>query len=186
MEQADHSNDILRSDDLPTPDDKRFEQLAPSYMKMVGLLWGCIFAAVVIANVVVNFLAGNSFGLLMEEGIAPFLIGGSFIILILTLTMPRLMWRSQGYQLRDKDVHYKHGIIWRAVTSLPYVRVQHVELESGPLERVFKLATLKFYTAGGGSSDMKIPGLPFATASKIRAFVMQQAGEDSNGNSADE
>ncbi len=190
MNQADHTNNILLSDDLPTPDDKRFEQLAPSYLKMVGLEWGCIFAVVIVINVAVNMMAGNSFATLMNEGVAPFLLGGSFIVLILALIMPGLMWKSQGYQLRDNDVHYKHGIIWRAVTSLPYVRVQHVELESGPVERLFKLATLKFYSAGGGSADMKIPGLPFATASKIRAFVLKQAGADDGsdpaGDNADE
>jgi len=87
-----------------------------------------------------------------------------------------MMAKSRGFSLREHDIHYKSGIIWRKTVSLPFNRIQHVELESGPVERIFKLTTLKFFTAGGGKADMKIPALGFERASKLRSFVMEQAG----------
>jgi len=98
-----------------------------------------------------------------------------FIALSVFIWAP-MVAQSRGFALRDHDIHYKSGIIWRKTVSLPFNRIQHVELESGPLERIFKLTTLKFFTAGGGNADMKIPALGFERASKLRSFVMEKAG----------
>lgn len=174
---AEDANPRMHSDELPVPEAPEFESLARSYIMMSGISWILITVLVLLANLVINLVAGNTFSRFLEAGVAPFFFAAFAVLLVLAFVMPRLSWRSQGYQLRLNNLHFKHGIVWRAVTSLPYVRVQHVELESGPVERLFKLATLKFFTAGGGSADMKIPGLPFATASKIRAYVMERAGQ---------
>ena len=185
MDEAITDNAIVASDDLPTSDDKRFEPLARSYISMYRIVWAGIMAVATIINIGIRLLNGDGLGWFTQPDVAGIFAAIFVVLLLLTFLVPRLVWESQGYQLREKDVHLKHGIIWRAVTSLPYIRVQHVELESGPLERMFKLATLKFFTAGGGSADMKIPGLPFATASKIRTFVLEKAGVDAREDKAD-
>lgn len=185
MEEPSHKTEILITDDLPTADDHRFEALDRSYIGMASIGWAVAIILMIAINVVINTLNGDGFSWFFEVQVLSVVLALLFVLVLLAVVVPRLLWRSQGYQLRDKDIHHKHGIVWRAVTSLPYVRVQHVELESGPLERFFKLATLKFYTAGGGSADMKIPGLPFAAASKIRSFVLEQAGQDASAGHQD-
>lgn len=185
MQEPSLKNEILITDDLPTSDDQRFEALAKSYITISSIGWAVAITLMIAVNVIINTLNGDGFSWFLEVQVMSIVLAILFLLVILTVLVPRLLWRSQGYQLRDKDIHHKHGVVWRAVTSLPYVRVQHVELESGPLERFFKLATLKFYTAGGGSADMKIPGLPFATASKIRSFVLEQAGQETGSEPQD-
>lgn len=175
MEQVVTDNEIILSDDLPTPEDPNFENLDASYVTMNKLVTGGTTGGVLGINVLIQFLNGNLVHL-MDWPHAWLVILGGAIVFAAALSLPRPIWRAQGYQLREQDLHYKHGVIWRNVVSLPYIRIQHVELESGPMERIFKLATLKFFTAGGGTADMKIPGLPFATASSIRSFVMEKAG----------
>jgi membrane protein YdbS with pleckstrin-like domain len=170
------TNQELSSDSLAPPASMKFEPLSPAYKKMCFVSALVVTISVIALNLVLNLLATGSLQAVMSSFGA--MIAGGFLLLTvaLGLTLPNLLWRSKGYQLREHDLHYRRGIIWHRVTSLPYIRVQHVELESGPVERYFKLATLKFYTAGGGSADMKIPGLPFATASKIRSYVMARVG----------
>ena len=185
MDEAITDNMIVASDDLPISEDTRFEPLSKSYITMNRVVWGGIMLATATINITIRLLNGDGLDWFLQPTIATVFIILFAVLLCLTIIVPRLLWSTQGYQLREQNVHFKHGIVWRAVTSLPYVRVQHVELESGPLERMFRLATLKFYTAGGGSADMKIPGLPFATASKVRAFVLEKAGIDVREDASD-
>lgn len=184
MEQAATKNEIVISDDLPNPEDPNFELLDPSYVTMNRLVSVGVLVAIVALNFLIQWLSGNLARFLAWDYVFVVLFVVAIVFMV-SLLLPKLIWRAQGYQLREQDVHYKHGVIWRNVISLPYIRIQHVELESGPMERFFKLATLKFFTAGGGAADMKIPGLPFATASKIRAFVMEKAGVDNREDAAD-
>lgn len=177
------SNKELLSDTLETPADMSFEALSPDYRKMLLVSTSIVVASIIILNVAINLLVSGSLQSLLT-GVGAIIASGFMILVaLLGLALPKLIWRSKGYQLREHDVHFRRGIVWRHVTSLPYVRVQHVELESGPIERYFKLATLKFYTAGGGSADMTVPGLPFATASKIRTYIMKRAGVGGDDNS---
>jgi membrane protein YdbS with pleckstrin-like domain len=59
---------------------------------------------------------------------------------------------------------------------LPFNRVQHAEVSNGPLQRKYGLATLKFFTAGGSSVDLKIDGLHKERAEKMRSFIMEKSG----------
>lgn len=81
----------------------------------------------------------------------------------------------KGYALRTHDIAYRSGLFWRKVVVLPFNRVQHVEVSSGPLQRRFGLASLKFYTAGGSSVDLKIDGLRGADAERLRAHILERS-----------
>lgn len=80
----------------------------------------------------------------------------------------------KGYALRTHDIAYRSGLFWRKTVVLPFNRIQHVEVSSGPLQRRFSLATLKFYTAGGSSVDLKIEGLLAVDAERLRAHVLER------------
>jgi membrane protein YdbS with pleckstrin-like domain len=49
-----------------------------------------------------------------------------------------------------------------------------VSINKGPYERIFKLATIKIYTAGSSFSDIKITGLQEDVAEQIKTFILQQ------------
>ena len=78
--------------------------------------------------------------------------------------------------MRDKDILFRHGVIWRSVTAVPFNRIQHVETSSTPLDRKFTLATLQLFTAGGSGGDMKIDGLASNVAEQLRNFILRKAG----------
>ena len=170
------SNKECSSDDIEAPETMNFEALSPAYKTMLFASTFVVVFTIIAVNLTLNLVAIGSLQALLNSAVAAAISGFVLFGAVLSLILPKPMWRSKGYQLREHDVHYRRGIIWRRVVSLPYVRVQHVQLESGPVERYFKLATLKFYTAGGGSADMSIPGLPYGTASKIRAYVIERTG----------
>jgi membrane protein YdbS with pleckstrin-like domain len=43
------------------------------------------------------------------------------------------------------------------------------------LQRRFGLASIKFFTAGGSSVDLKIAGLVAEEAERLRAFILQRS-----------
>ena len=54
---------------------------------------------------------------------------------------------------------------------VPFSRIQHVEIDEGPLERYFSLATLSVYTAGDSGKDLKISGLRIDLAQEIKDYI---------------
>ena len=83
--------------------------------------------------------------------------------------------KSCGYYNGDFDILYKQGLWWKKQTALSFSRIQHIDISHGPLERRYKMATIKFFTAGGVASDLKIPGLPKELAESIRTEILQYA-----------
>ena len=93
----------------------------------------------------------------------------------------RLIWPvfevpRRGYALRERDIAFKSGLLWRSVTVVPFNRVQHAATGSGMLDRNFGLATLTVFTAGGSSGDLHIAGLGAERAERLRTYVVAKAG----------
>ena len=103
---------------------------------------------------------------------------GIFIAIACSFTLLVLGFRKKKYALRENDIVYQSGLLWRNYTVLPFDRIQHVEVQQGPIDRLFELGKLKIYTAGGSSSDMSIAGLPFTRANRMRHFILKRTDFD--------
>ncbi|MCB0278601.1 MAG: PH domain-containing protein [Calditrichaeota bacterium] len=103
------------------------------------------------------------------------------IILILAVTgyLCLIFWPSLSvprmfFAIRERDIIYKHGVLWQSKMTVPFSRIQHVDINQGPLDRKFKLGNLKVYTAGGSSGDLEINGLEISDAEKIKQFIVEK------------
>lgn len=83
----------------------------------------------------------------------------------------------KGYLLREKDISFQKGLIIYKVTSVPFNRIQHVEVNQGILAKFFKLSSIKLFTAGGNASDLSIPGLPTEVALNMKTFLSEKISE---------
>lgn len=105
-----------------------------------------------------------------------------------TLSLLRI-WldaRRRGWAVREHDLIYRSGVLWRRTTILPFARIQHVESVSGPLERRFDLVRLKCFTAGGSGGDLVIRGLDVERARRVRAHLLGRIREDAEASETDE
>ncbi len=75
--------------------------------------------------------------------------------------------RAIGYAERDDDLLIRHGIMWRSMVVVPYGRLQSVDVDTGPVARLFGIASVQLHTASTGS-QARIPGLLPAEASRLR------------------
>ena len=57
------------------------------------------------------------------------------------------------------DLYITHGVMFRNLIAVPYGRMQPFEVESGPLERAFGLATVSLEDSQPGDRCSRIPGL---------------------------
>ena len=98
-------------------------------------------------------------------------------ILVLVLIVELIGFKYRGYAVRTKDVSFKSGWLFHRMTTVPLNRLQHCEFTQGPLGRLFDLATVKVFTAGGNSSDLDIRGLRKENAIKLRDHITQLSAE---------
>ena len=75
--------------------------------------------------------------------------------------------RAWGYAERDDDLYIKHGALFRELVAVPYGRMQYVDINSGPLEQMYGIATVRLHTASP-RSGARIPGLPADEAARLR------------------
>lgn len=159
------SNEPLDVSELPTLDQEQFLALDPNYLR-VRLIGDAIFAGlVVVGAVVLAFLVTWWIPLVVAVA-----------LLALTGLAAWSQWLEVshlGYLVREKDFSFRRGVISRAVTTVPFARVQHVSIDRGPIERYFGMATLDMRTAGGG---LNVSGLSEETASQLKALVVDRAG----------
>lgn len=94
------------------------------------------------------------------------------LLLTASLTMASISFKRRGFAFRTHDVIYRSGAIAVNTIIIPYNRVQHVALHEGLLSRKLGLATVEIFTAGGNSSDLKIPGLEKEHAEKIKQLLV--------------
>ena len=75
--------------------------------------------------------------------------------------------RGWAYTERDDDLMVARGVLIRRLSVVPYGRMQFVDVTAGPVERAFRLATVKLHTAAA-ASDARIPGLDRDEAARLR------------------
>lgn len=87
----------------------------------------------------------------------------------------RKRWQSMAWRLDAQGLRVRRGWIWRKEILVPRSRVQHLDLERGPLERRRQLATLIVHTAGTRLSALRQSGLDDADAMALRDALVPEA-----------
>lgn len=88
-------------------------------------------------------------------------------------------WKFSRWMLDDTGLHVQRGRYWRKEILVPRSRVQHLDIERGPIERHFGLATLIVHTAGTRHHALRQSGFHDADAVALRdALVPASGGHD--------
>lgn len=161
-EETIFENEPIALKGLPELEEGNFEGLHGEYLGMRLVNAGLLIAIALAGGV---FLY-RSTDLEIWQIYAPLLLIATFYVFVTVKG-----FRYKGYLLREHDISYRTGYIFRSTTTVPLVRIQHSEVTQGPLQRLFDLATVKIYTAGGQQSDLSVPGLLPAEAYKLRDFI---------------
>ncbi|HEY0149816.1 MAG TPA: PH domain-containing protein [Allosphingosinicella sp.] len=82
-----------------------------------------------------------------------------------------LGWRSFRYGVAAREIVIESGILSRNRRSIPFDRVQDIDIERGLLARMFGLAKVKIETGAGGKDEGVLDSVTVAEADRLRAAV---------------
>lgn len=90
-------------------------------------------------------------------------------------------YSNWGFKVVEDHLYIEHGVIKKTYSMVPYVRVQHIDTDRGPLDRFLGLSTLRVYTAGSKGADIRIPGLDRQEASELQKKLRDAAISSEKG-----
>lgn len=168
------SNSIVAPENLPEVEIKEFNPIDRKYLKLIYIRQ--------IIFLLIMGLSFVAFIMISDEEtprFIPWIFAGSIgLLFCYSFIITWLSFPYRGYLIREKDIAYKRGLLRFKLTSIPFKRIQHVELIQGVLAKRMNLASIKVYTAGGSSDDLSIPGLNVETARQIREFLTEKINAD--------
>ncbi|MDQ2052277.1 PH domain-containing protein [Natronolimnohabitans sp. A-GB9] len=84
------------------------------------------------------------------------------------------VWR---FEIQPDALYLERGVVTFVETAVPFVRVQHVDTQFGPIERALGLSSVVVYTAGSRNADVRIPGLTPDRARELQDTLRELAVE---------
>jgi uncharacterized protein len=133
-----------------------------------------VFAAV---RLVPLLLIGTVTGVLTIDGWG-WLIG----LGLLGLLALSLLWYQPAryarwrWRLTDLALELRRGVVIHQQETVPYFRIQQIDVIQGPVDRLLGLAALQVTTASA-SGSVGLPGIPAADAPAVRAELLARAAE---------
>jgi putative membrane protein len=111
----------------------------------------------------------------------------ALVILVVVLILigelyARLAYSYWKYEFASNGLKIEKGIIFKTYKTIPYNRIQNVDVTRGILARILNFSTLEIHTAGYSSAPRKgrahaegyIPAVSLDAGEKIQGFLMKK------------
>ncbi|MFK8115020.1 MAG: PH domain-containing protein [Rubripirellula sp.] len=147
-----------------------FQPLDPNHRKLQRLIGGCLSILVIlVATAILTAIAVAT-----DSLTGPFAIVAAIALPIVLLSIwagwiyPGKAYRRASWRLADDSLEIRQGVWWRHQIIVPRSRVQHSDIEQGPLQRGMGISTLIVHTAGTKNASVKLEGLKHEVSQKLR------------------
>ena len=134
-----------------------------------AIFWVPVFLAALVADRML--LSSSSVG-----GLLPAVAG--IIALSGIGIAPDRIYRRLGYAIDGRLLRTVRGWLFHTDTVVPFVRVQHIDVTRGPVDKMFGTASLVVHTAGTHNSVVVLPGLSPDRAAEIRDAIRGEIRAD--------
>lgn len=88
--------------------------------------------------------------------------------------------RAKGYATAPQDLVIRSGFMFRTLVSIPYGRIQYVDISEGPIERVVGLASVQLHTASATTRGT-VKGLTTDQAVRLRDLLVANGVSELSG-----
>lgn len=95
----------------------------------------------------------------------------AILALWLAVVSPIRAYAHAAYSCADNQLRVIGGVLFRHDTIVPFGRVQHIDIDQGPVMQMFDLAALTVHTAGEHAASVTVPGLAPAHAEELRQII---------------
>lgn len=118
-------------------------------------------------------------------GLAGFFLAPLFFLILFILFCygwAKLTYKYWLYDITEDTFKMEHGVIWKRYVSIPYERIQNVDIHRGVVARILGLSDLRIQTAGFGGSQGKwgawaegnLPGIEMEKAEQLREDIVSR------------
>ncbi len=143
--------------------------LDPAYVKVLRIVSGIFAIILIIGAGALEFTQLAPMGLI----VTPVILLTAYCVWVI----PQRRYNRWGYSAGSDRLRIVRGYLFYSDTVVPYGRIQHMDVDQGPIERPYGLATFSAHTAGTHGSTIVLPGLPHADAlalrERIRDYIKQ-------------
>jgi hypothetical protein len=94
------------------------------------------------------------------------------------IVAPNRIYRRLGYAIDGRLLRTVRGWLLHTDTIVPFVRVQHIDVIQGPVDKLFGITSLVVHTAGTHNSIVVLPGLSPGRAAEIREAIRAEIRAD--------
>jgi len=169
----DFENQQISINQIPSFQEVEYTGLKVGY-KWIRMIWSTIFYGILIIVTFSTVLATAR----ISNSLADVIVISLGVLWILNIIRIHITFPYLGYALRQRDILFKRGWLFRSKTVVPFNRVQHCEVTQGPLGSIFDVSRLKIYTAGGNQSDLTIPGISKVRANELKQFIIERTVDE--------
>ena len=110
--------------------------------------------------------------------------------LVIAFIWAKLTYRFYRYELTEEGFRKELGVIFKKYVTIPYDRIQNIDIYRGILARILGLSDLNIQTAGmsatvgrfggGAGSEGRLPGLSRENAEQLRSELIHRARQTRN------
>ena len=145
----------------------------PKYRHVLRARLAATWLPLAIAAIVADamLLGGSAF-----RGVPSIVV--PFLAISAIVFVPQRTYRRLRYRLTERMLHSVHGWMFHTDTLVPFVRVQHLDVKRGPLDKIFGTASLVVHTAGTHNSIITVDGLAPDRAAEIRDVIREHVRSD--------
>jgi membrane protein YdbS with pleckstrin-like domain len=165
-------NDVVNQIDLPEIKELDFKPIPETYLLVMFIATGIFFSLLAIGIGVLIYFSPE----FQTYSIQLSTVWLS--LLLLSVFLKFIQFKKMGYIVREKDIIFRRGVLAINSTIVPFNRVQHVMINEGVIMRMYGLASIKIFTAGGSKSDLSINGLRVQDAMEIKDFITRDIKEN--------
>lgn len=140
----------------------------------------------------------NGFGESTAESGSQFFLGllnWTWVIMLAFLVIcfmwAKLTYHFYRYELKDAGFRKESGVIIKKYVTIPYDRIQNVDINRGILARMLGLSDLHIQTAGasatmsrygfmGGGAEGRLPGVSREVAEQLRDELIERVRSPKN------
>lgn len=136
-----------------------------------------MFFIIMQSSQVIAAIFSGGFMLGSFTGVVVLLIVLGIIVLALLLILGLffLSWRVTTWQLTEKGLRLRRGILFKKDMTIPYERINAINTHSDIIYRLSGLVTLKVETAADDTfSNMQVNGMKRADAEMLRAEIFKR------------
>lgn len=132
----------------------------------------------------IAFFLGNSIRLLLRgpwaaPAAAAFFVGDQrevlllifLLVLVLILASAALQYWCFRFKLEGDRIFVRKGVLGKSSLNLPFDRIQAINLERSPIERLFGLVTVSLDSAGTAGAESRLPSVKASVAEWLRERV---------------